>query len=127
MYEKNPLSPHLQIYKWHISSFLSITHRIVGVLNAAAITLICFFIIFLSFGETNFESFKNILQSFIGKFLIIMLCWSFSYHTLNEIRHLVWDFGYGYDLKTSRITGVITIIGSFVLAISIYLIGKNYI
>ena len=58
MYEKNPLSPHLQIYKWHISSFLSITHRIVGVLNAAAITLICFFIIFLSFGETNFESFN---------------------------------------------------------------------
>ena len=127
MYEKNPLSPHLQIYKWHISSFLSITHRIVGVLNAAAITLICFFIIFLSFGETNFESFKNILQSFIGKFLIIMLCWSFSYHALNEIRHLVWDFGYGYDLKISRITGVITIIGSFVLPISIYFIGKNFI
>ena len=127
MYEKNPLSPHLQIYKWHISSFLSITHRIVGVLNAAAITLICFFIIFLSFVETNFESFKNILQSFIGKFLIIMLCWSFSYHALNEIRHLVWDFGYGYDLKISRITGVITIIGSFVLPISIYFIGKNFI
>ena len=127
MYEKNTLSPHLQIYKWHISSFLSITHRIVGVLNAAAITLICFFIIFLSFGETNFESFKNILQSFIGKFLIIMLCWSFSYHALNEIRHLVWDFGYGYDLKISRITGVITIIGSFVLPISIYFIGKNFI
>ena len=127
MYEKNPLSPHLQIYKWHISSFLSITHRLVGVLNAAAITLICFFIIFLSFGETNFESFKNILQSFIGKFLIIMLCWSFSYHALNEIRHLVWDFGYGYDLRISRITGVITIIGSFVLPASIYFIGKNFI
>ena len=127
MYEKNPLSPHLQIYKWHISSFLSITHRIVGVINAIAITLICFFIIFLSFGETNFESFKNILQSFIGKFLIIMLCWSFSYHALNEIRHLVWDFGYGYDLRISRITGVITIIGSFVLPASIYFIGKNFI
>src|SRR6056300_985998 len=108
MYEKNPLSPHLQIYKWHISSFLSITHRIVGVINAIAITLICFFVIFLFFGETNFESFKIILQSFIGKILIIMLCWSFSYHALNEIRHLVWDFGYGYDLRISRITGVIT-------------------
>ncbi len=127
MYEKNPLSPHLQIYKWHISSFLSITHRIVGVINAIAITLICFFVIFLFFGETNFESFKIILQSFIGKILIIMLCWSFSYHALNEIRHLVWDFGYGYDLRISRITGVITIIGSFVLPASIYFIGKNFI
>jgi succinate dehydrogenase / fumarate reductase cytochrome b subunit len=127
MYEKNPLSPHLQIYKWHISSFLSITHRIVGVINAIAITLICFFVIFLFFGETNFESFKIILQSFIGKILIIMLCWSFSYHALNEIRHLVWDFGYGYDLRISRITGVIIIIGSFVLPASIYFIGKNFI
>ena len=127
MYEKNPLSPHLQIYKWHISSFLSITHRIVGVINAIAITLICFFVIFLFFGETNFESFKIILQSLIGKILIIMLCWSFSYHALNEIRHLVWDFGYGYDLRISRITGVIIIIGSFVLPASIYFIGKNFI
>jgi len=127
MYEKNPLSPHLQIYKWHISSFLSITHRIVGVINAIAITLICFFVIFLFFGETNFESFKIILQSFIGKILVIMLCWSFSYHILNEIRHLVWDLGYGYDLRISRITGVITIIGSFVLPASIYFIGKNFI
>ena len=127
MYEKNPLSPHLQIYKWHISSFLSITHRIVGVINAIAITLICFFVIFLFFGETNFESFKIILQSFIGKILIIMLCWSFSYHALNEIRHLVWDFGYGYDLRISSITGVITMIVTFVFPASIYFIGKNFI
>ena len=127
MYEKNPLSPHLQIYGWQISSLLSITHRIVGVINAVAITLICFFVISLFFGEQNFQFLKNILQSFAGKFLIVALCWSFSFHALNEIRHLIWDFGYGYALKTSRITGVITIIGSFVLAISIYLIGKNYI
>ncbi|MEK9545408.1 MAG: succinate dehydrogenase, cytochrome b556 subunit, partial [Pelagibacteraceae bacterium] len=50
MYEKNPLSPHLQIYKWQISSLLSITHRIVGVVNIAAITLISFFVIFLMCG-----------------------------------------------------------------------------
>ena len=55
MYEKNPLSPHLQIYGWQISSLLSITHRVVGVVNIIAITLLCFWTIFLSLGEQNYE------------------------------------------------------------------------
>jgi len=127
MYEKNPLSPHLQIYRWHISSLLSITHRIVGVVNITAITLICLWSISLSFGEQNYEIIKIFLQSFFGKFIIICLSWSFSFHILNEIRHLIWDLGYGFDLKISKITGVITVIGSFILAIVIYTLGKNII
>ena len=127
MFEKNPLSPHLQIYRWHISSLLSITHRIVGVVNSIAITLICLWVIFLISGEENYEITKFFLQSFFGKLLIISLSWSFSFHTLNEIRHLIWDLGYGFDLKISRITGVITIIGSFIMTILIYLLGKNLI
>ena len=112
MYEKNPLSPHLQIYGWHISSLLSITHRIVGIVNVIAITLICLWTISLLFGEENYEFIKHLFQSFFGKFIIISLIWSFSFHTLNEIRHLIWDLGYGFDLKISKITGVITIVGS---------------
>ena len=127
MYEKNPLSPHLQIYVWQISSLLSITHRIVGVVNIAFITLICFWTISLLFGEDNYGVLKNLFQSFFGKFIIISLSWSFSFHALNEIRHLIWDLGYGFDLKISKITGVITIIGSLALTILIYLLGKNLI
>jgi succinate dehydrogenase / fumarate reductase, cytochrome b subunit len=127
MYEKNPLSPHLQIYGWQISSLLSITHRIVGVVNAIAITLICFWTIFLLFGEQNYEAIKIFFQSFFGKLIIISLIWSFSFHSLNEIRHLIWDLGYGFDLKTTKITGVITIIGSLVLTILIYLFGRSII
>ena len=127
MYEKNPLSPHLQIYGWQISSLLSITHRIVGVVNAIAITLICFWTIFLLFGEQNYEAIKFFFQSFFGKLIIISLIWSFSFHSLNEIRHLIWDLGYGFDLKITKITGVITIIGSLVLTILIYLFGRSII
>tara|TARA_B100001063_G_scaffold213244_1_gene212719 strand:+ start:250 stop:633 length:384 start_codon:yes stop_codon:yes gene_type:complete len=125
MYEKNPLSPHLQIYGWQISSLLSITHRIVGVVNIIAITLICLWTISLLFGEQNYEIIKIFFQSFFGKFIIISLIWSFSFHALNEIRHLIWDLGYGFDLTISKITGVITIIGSFVLTILIYLFGRG--
>ena len=127
MFEKNPLSPHLQIYEWQISSLLSITHRIVGVVNIAAITLICLWTISLLFGEDNYEFLKNLFQSFFGKFIIVSLSWSFSFHALNEIRHLIWDLGYGFDLKISKITGLITIIGSFALTILIYFLGKNLI
>jgi len=125
--KNNPLSPHLQIYSWNISSLLSITHRIVGVINTIAIIFICLWLILLSFGESNYELIQIFLQSFSGKFFTIALSWSFSFHILNEIRHLAWDMGYGFDLKTSQITGIITISGSFILAILIYLFGRNII
>jgi len=127
MYEKNPLSPHLQIYRWHLSMILSITHRIIGVVNSVAIILICLWTISLLFGEENYEIIKILFQSFFGKLLITSLSWSFSFHILSEIRHLIWDLGYGFDLKISKITGIITIIGSLALTVLIYLLGKNLI
>ena len=127
MYEKNPLSPHLQIYRWHLSMILSITHRIIGVVNSVVMILICLWTISLLFGEENYEIIKILFQSFFGKLLIISLSWSFSFHILSEIRHLIWDLGYGFDLKISKITGIITIIGSLALTILIYLLGKNLI
>ena len=126
MQEKNnPLSPHLQIYKWQISSLLSITHRIVGVINILAITIICFLSLSLLLGAESYQIINNFFKSFSGKFVIIGLCWTFSFHILNELRHLVWDLGYGFDLKVARITGLIALIGSFILTILFYLIGKN--
>ena len=120
--KNNPLSPHLQVYKWHISSLLSISHRIVGIINFIFIILISSILIFLG---TDIQIFQVFSKSLIGKFLIIALCWSFSFQILNEIRHLAWDMGYGFDLKISQITGILTINGSFVLTILFYLIGKN--
>ncbi|MDC3049519.1 succinate dehydrogenase, cytochrome b556 subunit [Candidatus Pelagibacter sp.] len=123
--ENNPLSPHIQIYRWHISSLVSISHRITGIINILAITLICIFFIFFSFSEESHELIKLFLQSIIGKFFILGITWSFSFQILSEIRHLIMDFGYGFELKTTKITGLIVIFGSFVLTVSIYLIGRN--
>ena len=122
-YEKNPLTPHLQIYKWQISSLLSITHRITGVINAIAISLICIWFLLTVINEKIL--FENILNSIFGKFISISLCWTFSFHILNEIRHLIWDAGYGFDLKITKITGYATLILSFLLAIIIYFLGVS--
>ena len=123
--KNNPLSPHLQIYIWQISSLLSIAHRIVGVINILAITIICLWSLSLLLGAESYLTINIFFQSFFGKFMAIGLCWTFSFHILNELRHLFWDLGYGFDLKISKITGVLALVGSFVLTILFYLIGKN--
>ena len=125
--DKNPLSPHLQIYRWHITSLLSITHRIVGVINIFAVTLICGWSLFLLLGKNDYDIIFVILNSIFGKFLILSLCWTFSFHILNELRHLAWELGYGFDLKIAKITGIIVLVGSFVLTIIFYLLGRNFI
>ena len=126
MENKKPLSPHIQIYKWHISSLVSISHRITGIINIIAITLICLLASLLVFGESNYEFINLFLSSIIGKFFILGLTWSFSFQILSEIRHLVMDLGYGFELRTTKITGLIVIFGSLILTIAFYLIGKNF-
>ena len=123
--ENKPLSPHIQIYKWHISSLVSISHRITGIINILAITLLCIWFALILLGESNYEIIKIFLQTFVGKFILIGITWSFSFQMLSEIRHLIMDLGYGFDLKITKITGLIVIFGSLILTILIYLIGRG--
>ena len=126
MENKQPLSPHIQIYKWHISSLVSISHRITGIINIIAITFICLLASLLVFGESNYEFINSFLSSLIGKFSILGVTWSFSFQILSEIRHLIMDLGYGFQLRTTKITGLIVIFGSIILTVAFYLIGKNF-
>ena len=123
MKDKNPLSPHIQIYNWHISSLISISHRITGVINIIIITLICFWVALLLLGNENYELIQKFFETYFGKFVIVGTVWSFSFQILSEIRHMFWDLGFGFELKTSNITGLLVIFGSLVLTILI--LGKN--
>ena len=127
MNEKNPISPHIQIYSWHISSLVSIVHRITGVINITLITIICFLVMFLMLGPNNYSLINIFFNSIFGKFIIISITWSFSFQILSEVRHFFWDLGYGFELKTSNLTGVLVIIGSFLTTLLIYFIGRFFI
>ena len=105
MKNDNPLSPHIQIYNWHISSLVSISHRITGIINFVSLTLICCWVSYLVLGKDNYEFVFVFLNSFFGKFLILGIVWSFSFQILSEIRHLFWDYGIGFELKIANITG----------------------
>ena len=126
MENKTPLSPHIQIYRWHISSLVSICHRITGILNIGIITIICFWVIFLTMGNSNYELIQNFLKTFLGKFIIIFTVWSFLFQILSEIRHLIMDLGYGFDPKITKITGLVVIFGSLILTIVFFTLGKNF-
>mgnify|MGYP001496748763 FL=1 len=124
---KNPLSPHLQIYRWHISSLLSITHRISGVINLLSLILIFFWLLVLSFDQSIYKLFLLMANSFFGKFILIGFTWSMTFHVLSGIRHLIWDLGYGFEIKTAKISGIIVIISSFILTIIFWLIARGLI
>tara|TARA_B100000674_G_C37716410_1_gene857601 strand:- start:115 stop:498 length:384 start_codon:yes stop_codon:yes gene_type:complete len=126
MESKTPLSPHIQIYRWHVSSLVSICHRITGIINILVISIICLWASLLLLGESNYTVIDLILNSFVGKFIILGVTWSFSFQALSEIRHLIMDLGYGFEIKTTKITGLIVIFGSLILTITFYLIGKNF-
>ena len=127
MKNNNPLSPHIQIYNWHISSLVSICHRITGIVNISIISLICFWVALLLLGNTNYELVENFFGTYFGKFVIVGTAWSFSFQILSEIRHLFWDLGLGFELKTSNITSLLVIFGSFILTIFIFILGRSLV
>ena len=125
MENKPPLSPHIQIYRWHISSLVSITHRITGIINFVGITFICIWSCLLLLGENNYEIIDLFFKSFLGKFIILGITWSFSFQILGEIRHLIMDLGYGFEPKIMNITGLIVIFGSVILTVIFFTLGKT--
>ena len=125
MENNNPLSPHIQIYNWHISSLVSISHRVTGIINFFTITLIGLWIASLLLGEQNYVFISLFLTSFFGKFACLGIIWSFTFQIFSEIRHLIMDLGYGFEQKTTKISGLIVLIGPFPTTILIFLIGQH--
>ena len=88
---------------------------------------ICDWISSAGISENLFECFISFLNSFIGKFILMGFTWSMSYHLLSGIRHFFWDLGYGYEIKVANLSGFIVILGSLVLTIIFWLIGRGFI
>ena len=113
--DNRPISPHLTVYNPQITSVLSILHRITGAGLAVSTVLVVFWLASLAIGEVTFKGFSNFLNN---PFIIIVLVsslWALWYHFCTGLRHLYWDMGYGYDLKSVTISGWVAVIFSFVL------------
>jgi len=118
-----PLSPHLQIYKPQISSVLSILHRLTGVALALGMVVFCGWILSVAHGWGSYDSFTDIAGSWYGRVFLFGWSWCFFYHFLTGLRHLVWDMGKGFSIKTLHWTGWLIVILSSVFTISAWICG----
>ena len=114
-----PLSPHLQIYKPQITSLLSISHRISGVALNFVLIILVLGLLCITLGESYFELLVSLINSFPIKIILFLSILGFSYHFLNGIRHIIWDFGFLLGNRSSAIFGYFIIATSFISSIFI--------
>ena len=98
--KKRPISPHLSIYKPQITSILSISHRISGVFQSIGLIIILLLLASLFLGEVFYNYFMFFIESYFGKIFIFFYMLSLCYHMFNGIRHILWDLGYGFEIKS---------------------------
>ena len=119
--DDRPLSPHLTVYKPQITSVLSIFHRITGAGLAVSTTLVVFWIVSIAMGKSTFIGFNNFLNNSIVTIVLVSSLWALWYHFCTGLRHLYWDMGYGYNLKSVAISGWAAVICSFLLTFLTFL------
>jgi len=118
-----PLSPHLQIYRWQLTSVLSILHRAASVALSAGAVLRVWWLVAAASGPDAYDGVANFLGSWLG--LLLLFGWTLSlfYHLCNGIRHLVWDTGHGLDLKSTYFGGWLVVGGTSVLTLIAWIVG----
>ena len=104
-----PLSPHLQVYRPQITSVLSILHRITGVTLTFATLLLTWWLVAAAYGPEQFADAQDFLGSWIGQLLLWGFTFAVFYHLANGVRHLLWDFGWGFEIDQVRTTGIIVV------------------
>jgi succinate dehydrogenase / fumarate reductase cytochrome b subunit len=114
---KRPLSPHLQIYKPQLTSVLSITHRITGVVLSILSLFIPLTLVSVALGVGYFNILKVFLANIFIQLLITASIFVLTYHLLNGIRHLFWDYGLGLSMKDTYVSGYLVLIVSVLLTL----------
>ena len=115
-----PLSPHLQIYRWPVTMATSITHRATGIALSAGTLVVAWWLIAAAVGDDAYDTFSTVVHSPLGLLILFGFVWSLAYHLLNGIRHLAWDAGYGFEIKTADRSGVLVIALSVVVAVGVF-------
>ena len=117
-----PISPHLSIYKPQITSILSISHRISGVFQSLGLLIIVLLLFSLILGKSSHEFFMLFINSLIGKAFLFFYVLSLCYHLFNGIRHIIWDIGFGFEIRNVYYSGIIVII--FAVTLALYILVK---
>ena len=107
-----PTSPHLQIYRPQLTSFLSILHRIAGVFLSIGILALIYWLVAAASSAEAFDQAQSLAASIVGRSLLFLWTGAFFYHLLNGARHMTWDTGHGLERKSARLSGWIVFLGA---------------
>jgi succinate dehydrogenase / fumarate reductase, cytochrome b subunit len=120
-HHNRPLSPDIQIYRPQLTSVLSISHRVTGIALSVGAPLLVFWLIAAAAGPRAYSAVQGFLHSPIG--LILLFCWTFSlfFHLCNGIRHLAWDAGHGFELRSIYASGWSVVAASTVLTVAAWI------
>lgn len=123
MHDNRPLTPALQIYRPQLTSVLSFTHRLTGIALSVGSLLLVAWLVAGSMGPSAYDALLGFLGSWLG--LLLLFGWTFAlfFHLCNGIRHLCWDAGYGFELKTIYASGWAVVAASALLTIATWLGG----
>jgi len=117
---ERPLSPHLTIWRWHVTMAGSITHRATGIALSVGALVLAWWLVSISNGPEGYDQFMGVAASPLGLVILFGFTWSLAFHMLNGIRHLAWDMGYGFDKHTATKTGTLVFALSLVIAVALF-------
>jgi succinate dehydrogenase / fumarate reductase cytochrome b subunit len=118
--DARPLSPHLQVWRWHVTMFCSILNRATGIALYGGLLILAGWALALGAGPDAYGWYMGLLGSVIGRIVMFGLTFSLFFHLAGGIRHLVWDVGYGYDPKVADMTGAAAIAFAVAATIAIW-------
>ena len=120
---QRPLSPHLQIYKPMLTMMMSIMHRITGAALYFGVILLVWWLSAASISDTYFGLVQGFFGHWFGRIVLFGFTFALIHHALGGIRHLIWDTGRGFELKTVEFMARVNLAGSIVLTLLLWIIG----
>lgn len=121
--DKRPMSPHVQVWKWHVTMLGSILHRVTGFGNYIGAMLLAGWLFAVASGPEEYGAFAGLVALPAGQVVLFLFTLSFCYHLLNGVRHLVLDAGEGYTPKTASFTATLVLILAILLAAAVWLLA----
>ncbi|MFT3722393.1 MAG: succinate dehydrogenase, cytochrome b556 subunit [Hyphomonadaceae bacterium] len=121
--DKRPMSPHVSIWKWHITMAGSILHRATGCANYVGAAVIVAWLFATAAGPDYYEPLSGVIGSIWGQLILFGFTLSVCYHLLSGLRHLFWDAGKGFNPKFASFMGAIILVSSVALAVAVWLLA----
>ena len=118
-----PLSPHLQVWRWHVTLAASILHRLTGMGLYVGLLILAGWALALASGPEAYNAYAGLLGSTLGKVVLFGLTVCVFFHMANGVRHLAWDVGKGFALRTANATAWAALAFGIVAAVGVWVVA----